>query len=128
MPEPNTFTAIASAGQFIRAGKLKALGITSTARVAAMPDVPTFIEAGLPGFVVNSWIGIFAPSATPAGTVKKLTEDFQAALGHAEVTKKLTDAGFEVMASDGPALDRYAREQHDRWGDFVKRTGLKMEE
>jgi tripartite-type tricarboxylate transporter receptor subunit TctC len=60
--------------------------------------------------------------------VKKLTEDFQAALGNAEVKGKLTDAGFEVVASDGPALDRFAREQFERWSEFVKRTGLKVEE
>jgi len=63
-----------------------------------------------------------------ARTVKKLTEDFQTALTHAEVAKKLADAGFEVMATDGPALNRFAREQYERWADFVKRTNLKMEE
>ena len=60
--------------------------------------------------------------------VKKLTEDFVAALKHPEVSGKLADAGFEVMASDGPALDRYAREQFERWSAFVKKTGLKVEE
>ena len=53
---------------------------------------------------------------------------YQAALGNAEVAKKLTDAWFEVMATDGPALDRYAREQYERWRNFVKRTNLKLEE
>ncbi len=96
--------------------------------LADLPDVPTVAESGFPGFEAYSWIGIFAPAATPAATVKKLTDDFQAALTHAEVSKKLTDAGFEVMATDGPALDRFARGQHDRWAEFVKRTGLKMEE
>jgi tripartite-type tricarboxylate transporter receptor subunit TctC len=85
-------------------------------------------ESGFAGFEAYSWIGIFAPSATPAPVVKKLTEDFQGALRHPEVNGKLTEAGFEVMATDGPALDRYAREQHDRWAAFVKRTGLKVEE
>ena len=112
----------------IAGGKIKPLAVTGTRRLADLPDVPTVAESGFPGFEAYSWIGIFAPSATPAGTVKKLTEDFQAALAHPEVAKKLTDAGFEVMASDGPSLDRYAREQHDRWSEFVKRTGLKMEE
>ncbi len=60
--------------------------------------------------------------------MKKLTDDFQAALTHAEVSKKLTDAGFEVMATDGPALDRFAMGQFERWSDFVRKTGLKMEE
>ena len=102
--------------------------MTSAKRSKLAPELPTMAESGFPGFEAYSWIGIFAPSATPPATVKKLTEDFQAALTHAEVTKKLTDAGFEVMASDGPALDRFAASQFERWSDFVKRTGLKMEE
>jgi len=112
----------------IGGGKVKPLAVTGTKRLADLPDVPTVAESGFPGFEAYSWIGIFAPSATPAATVKKLTEDFQAALGNAEVSKKLADSGFEVMATDGPALDRFARGQYDRWSEFVKRSGLKMEE
>lgn len=123
-----TLLSYAALKSNIAAGRIKALAVTGTRRLADLPDVPTVEESGFPGFEAYSWIGIFAPSATPAATVKKLTEDFQAALTHPEVAKKLTDAGFEVMATDGPALDRYAREQYDRWGAFVKRTNLKMEE
>jgi tripartite-type tricarboxylate transporter receptor subunit TctC len=125
-----TFTLLSYAAlrSNIAAGKIKALAVTGSKRLADLPDVPTVAESGFPGFEAYSWIGIFAPSATPGATVKKLTEDFQAALGTADVTKKLTDAGFEVVASDGPALDRYAREQYERWGAFVKRTGLKVDE
>ena len=112
----------------IGGGKVKPLAVTGTKRLADLPDVPTVAESGFPGFEAYSWIGIFAPSATPAATVKKLTEDFQFALRNAEVAKKLTDAGFEVMASDGPSLDRYAVQQYERWSDFVKKTNLKVEE
>ena len=112
----------------IASGKIKPLAVTGTKRLADLPDVPTVAESGFPGFEAYSWIGIFAPSATPAATVAKLTQDFQAALRSPEVSTKLTDAGFEVMATDGPTLDRYARAQYDRWADFVKRTGLKVEE
>ena len=112
----------------IAGGKVKPLAVTGAKRLADLPDVPTVAESGFPGFEAYSWIGIFAPSATPPATVKKLTEDFQAALTHAEVSKKLSDAGFEVMATDGPALARFAVGQYERWSDFVKKTGLKMEE
>jgi len=112
----------------IAGGKVKPLAVTGTKRLADLPDVPTVAESGFPSFEAYSWIGIFAPSATPAATVKKLTEDFQFALRSAEVAKKLTDAGFEVMASDGPSLDRYAVQQFERWSDFVKKTNLKVEE
>lgn len=112
----------------IAGGKIKALAVTGSKRLADLPDVPTVAESGFPGFEAYSWIGIFAPAATPAATVAKLSEDFQAALKSPEVSGKLTEAGFEVMATDGPALDRYAREQHGRWDAFIKRTNLKVEE
>lgn len=112
----------------ITGGKIKALAVTGSKRLADLPDVPTVAESGFPGFEAYSWIGIFAPAATPAATVAKLSEDFQAALKSPEVSGRLTEAGFEVMATDGPALDRYAREQHDRWAAFIKRTNLKVEE
>jgi tripartite-type tricarboxylate transporter receptor subunit TctC len=123
-----TLLSYAALRSNIAAGKIKALAVTGTRRLAELPDVPTVAESGFPGFEAYSWIGIFAPSATPAATVRKLTEDFQAALTNADVARKLTEAGFEVMATDGPALDKYAREQFERWGAFVKRTNLKMEE
>ena len=112
----------------IQAGKLKALAVTGDKRLADLPDVPTVAESGFPGFEAYSWIGIFAPAGTPPDVVKKLTGDWQAALNAPEVKGKLTDAGFEVMATDGPALDKYARDQFERWSEFVKRTGLKVEE
>jgi tripartite-type tricarboxylate transporter receptor subunit TctC len=123
-----TLLSYAALKSNIAAGRIKALAVTGTKRLADLPDVPTVAESGFPGFEAYSWIGIFAPAATPAATVKKLTEDFQAALTSPEVSGKLTEAGFEVMATDGPTLDRYAREQYQRWDAFVKRTNLKVEE
>lgn len=123
-----TLLSYAALKSNIAAGKIKALAVTGSKRLADLPDVPTVAESGFPGFEAYSWIGIFAPAATPPTTVKKLTEDFQFALNSPEVKGKLTDAGFEVVASDGPALDRYAREQYQRWKEFVEKTQLKMEE
>lgn len=112
----------------IQAGKLKALAITGDKRLPDLPNVPTVAESGFPGFEAYSWIGIFAPAGTPPDTVKKLTAEWQAALNAPEVKTRLTEAGFEVMATDGPALDKYAREQHDRWQDFIQKTGLNVKE
>lgn len=123
-----TLLSYAALKSNIAAGKIKPLAVTGAKRLADLPNVPTVAESGFPGFEAYSWIGIFAPAATPPATVKKLTEDFQAALNHPEVKTRLTEAGFEVIASDGPTLDRYARRQYERWSGFVQRTGLKMEE
>jgi tripartite-type tricarboxylate transporter receptor subunit TctC len=123
-----TLLSYAALKSNIAAGRIKALAVTGTKRLPELPDVPTVAEAGFPGFEAYSWIGIFAPAATPAPIVRKLTEEFQATLASADVAGKLTEAGFEVMATDGPALDRYAREQYQRWDAFVKKTHLKVEE
>jgi tripartite-type tricarboxylate transporter receptor subunit TctC len=112
----------------IQAGKAKALAVTGSKRLTDLPNVPTVAESGFPGFEAYSWIGIFAPAATPASVVSKLTDDFKATLNNPEVHGKLTAGGFEVMATDGPGVDRYAREQYERWNAFVRETHIKLEQ
>lgn len=112
----------------IAAGKIKPLAVTGSTRLPELPNVPTVAESGFPGFEAYSWIGIFAPAATPQPVIAKLTEAFQGALNTPDVKQKLTSAGFEVVASDGPTLDRYAKQQNERWSRFVKDTGLKLED
>ncbi len=112
----------------IQAGKVKALAVTGNKRLADLPNVPTVAESGFAGFEAYSWIGIFAPSATPQPVLARLTEDFRTTLNNAEVNGKLTAAGFEVMATDGPGVDRYAREQYERWSAFIKETRIKLEQ
>jgi len=123
-----TLLSYAALKGHIAAGRIKPLAVTGAKRLPELPDVPTVAESGFPGFEAYSWIGIFAPAATPPALLRKLSEDFQAALNDPETHRKLTQAGFEVMASDGPALDRYARVQYERWKGFVAKTGLKLEE
>ena len=112
----------------ITAGKVKPMAVTGDKRLPELPDVPTVAESGFPGFEAYSWIGIFAPAATPAPTVRRLTEDFQATLQSPDVKGKLTSAGFEVMATDGPGVDRHLRDEYERWGRFVRETQLKLDE
>jgi len=112
----------------IAAGKIKPLAVTGAKRLPDLPNVPTVAESGFPGFEAYSWIGIFAPAGTPPETLRKLTEDFRAALNAPEVHGKLTAAGFEVMATDGAGVERHAKAEHDRWANFVRTTRLKLEE
>ncbi len=123
-----TLLSYAALRSQIAAGKIKPLAVTGAKRLPDLPDVPTVAESGFPGFEAYSWIGIFAPSGTPAATLRKLTEDFQATLQTPDVRNRLTQAGFEVMATDGPALDRFARDQHDQWARFIRETKLSLEE
>ena len=124
---PLVFTAIASAQQFLKAGKLKALGVTSTARVAALPDTPTFIESGLPDFVVNSWIGILAPANTPRPIVDRLQREIAAVLKDPDVQARYAVLGNEPV---GNTPDEYAAQIKTdlaQWGVIVKRAGIRIE-
>lgn len=112
----------------IAAGKIKPLAVTGAKRLPDLPDVPTVAESGFPGFEAYSWIGIFAPAGTPPETLRKLTEDFRATLNAPEVHSRLTQAGFEVMATDGAGAERHARQEYERWSAFVRNTKLKLEE
>ena len=112
----------------IAAGKIKPLAVTGAKRLPDLPNVPTVAESGFPGFEAYSWIGIFAPAGTPPETLRKLTEDFRATLNSPEVHGKLTAAGFEVMATDGAGVERHAKQEYERWSNFVRTTKLKLEE
>jgi tripartite-type tricarboxylate transporter receptor subunit TctC len=112
----------------IQADKLKALAVTGAQRLPELPNTPTVAESGYPGFEAYSWIGAFAPANTPAAVVKKLTADFQAVLNDPEIKSKLTQGGFDVQASDGPTVERYAKREFERWQQFVKNTKLNLED
>jgi len=110
------------------AARVKPLAVTGATRLPDLPAVPTVAESGFPEFEAYSWIGIFAPAATPQPIRGWLTRQFQVALSTPDVKEKLNQAGFEVMASDGAALDRYAREQYERWSRFVQSSGITLGE
>ncbi|MBU3631235.1 tripartite tricarboxylate transporter substrate binding protein [Polynucleobacter sp. AP-Melu-500A-A1] len=112
----------------IQADKLKPLAVTGAQRLPELPKTPTVAESGYPGFEAYSWIGAFAPAETPAAIVKKLTADFQAVLNDPEIKTKLSQGGFDVQASDGPTLDKYAKREFERWQQFVKTTQLNLED
>ncbi|AEG92516.1 tripartite tricarboxylate transporter substrate binding protein [Ramlibacter tataouinensis] len=112
----------------IAAGKVKPLAVTGARRLPDLPNVPTVAESGFPGFEAYSWIGIFAPAGTPQDKLRELTEQFRATLNSPEVHGKLTQAGFEVMATDGRGVEQHARREYERWGEFVRATNLKLQE
>jgi len=111
----------------IQAGKIKPLAVAGDKRLSDLPEVPTVIESGFPGFVAYSWSGMFAPAGTPADTVRKLTAAFQTVLADPEVSRKLNEAGFEIVASDGPALEQYVRSEYERWDSFIKANNISLE-
>lgn len=121
-----TMLSYAAMKTHIAAGKIKPLAVTGTTRLPDLPNTPTVQESGFPGYEAYSWIGIFAPAATPDDVANTLTTAFQKALNDSEVKGKLTALGFDVVGTDGPSVDKYTVEQYKRWDKFVKETGLSL--
>lgn len=109
----------------IRAGKLRALAIAGTERVAVLPDVPTTAEAGLPGFVYGTWTGFAAPGGTPAPIVAQLHAEMNKAVANPQVQKLFGDMGMTVAPIESPqAFERFLREQIEETAKLIREIGI----
>ena len=124
---PLVFTAIATAQQFVKAGKLKGLGVSSTRRSGSLPEVPTFVESGLDGFVVDSWVGILAPAKTPQPIVARLQKDIAAVLAEPETRERYATLGIEPVANSPEQFTEQIRADLVRWEKVVKQAGIRIE-
>ena len=122
------FDGVGSSLQFVRAGKLKVLGVATAKRVALIPEVPTIIEAGLPGFTAASWFGVFAPTGTPPEIVARLSDDINGFLKSPEVIKKVTDIGGE-LAPPNTSTDyaKFVQSETARWSKLIREANIKAE-
>lgn len=111
----------------IKAGKLKALAVTSDARLPELSDVPTMKEAGVPGLEVYSWQGIGAPKNLPPAVLAKLQPAMVAALKDPDVAKVLATSGFEVVASTPEAFASLLESETKRWKAVIDTAGIKPE-
>ena len=119
------FGNTASAVPQIRAGKLRALAVTSLRRVRALRDVPTVSESGLPGFEAVAWFALLAPAKTPGGIVNKLNSEVVAVLQQRDVRSRLDGLGAEVRPSTPGELDDYIRAEITKWRKVI--GGLRFE-
>src|SRR3954453_4375319 len=97
----------------IQSGKLKAFAVTGSKRMPDIPNVPTMIESGFPGFEVYGWVGIFSPAGPPEDVVTRLNRDFVASVRDPEVIRKFAAAGVEGVGSTPAELDRWVRSEVD---------------
>jgi tripartite-type tricarboxylate transporter receptor subunit TctC len=111
---------------YIRAGKLRALAVTSATRQEALPDVPTVGEF-LPGFEARGWYGIVVPKATPAEIVGKLNQEINAALADPNMKKRLTDLGVAVFAGSPADFGKFIADETEKWAKVVKFSDIKAE-
>ncbi len=119
-----SFQNLGAAIGHIRSGRLKALGVTSEARVKQLAEVPTVIEQGLPGFVVTSWQAFMAPKGLPPDVLAKLSGDLIAALKSQELTEKFAQQAFDVVANRPEEFAAFQRKEVARWRDVVKQKNL----
>ena len=123
---PVMFDNLPGAIQNIKAGKVRALGVTTTKRVAELPDVPTIGET-VPGYEVSVWYGISGPKGIPAEIVAKLNTAVNAALAKPELKQRFHQLGGEVMPMSPAAFGKLVADETVKWAKVVKSAGLKVE-
>jgi tripartite-type tricarboxylate transporter receptor subunit TctC len=122
---PLVFTAVAGALPHIQNGRIKGIGVTSAARAPSLPNVGTFIEAGLPNFVLNSWVGILAPAKTPTPVIQKLNATLNEVLNDADVKKRLDVMGVTASPGTPAAYGDQIKTDLARYADVVKAAQIK---
>ena len=119
------FVTLSSSINFVKQGRMRALGIVAPKRVAAIPEVPTMAEAGFPSMTVGSWQGVFVPKGSPRDVVNTLFKAALKVMDDANVKKRLGDSGVEVIVSKSPeAFGAFVRAENERWAKVIKDAGV----
>lgn len=121
------FAPLASALPLVKDGKLQALAVSSRERAPALPDVPTTIEAGVPGSDYTLWVGLIVPSATPPAVVRRLHEEAIRALAQPEVKARLTSLGAETFVMQPAAFNAYIQSEMEAAAQIAKAANLKAQ-
>jgi len=121
------FDNLASATAQIKAGKLKALAVTTPQRAPSMPDVPTMNESGLAGFDVSTWFGVFAPAGTPPAVVARLNETMTAALRTPEMRERLARMGAEPAPMSSAQFAELVRRELTKYEKIVKFSDARVD-
>ena len=111
----------------VKAGKLRALAVTTSKRAAALPDLPTFAEAGVPGYHVDGWVGLFAPAKTPPRVIARLHSEVGKVLQRQDVKDYVLAGGSETSSLSTEATRAKIRAELAMWAKVVKSTGIKIE-
>jgi tripartite-type tricarboxylate transporter receptor subunit TctC len=113
--------------QHVQAGRLRALAVTSATRFAALPNLPTVAEAGVPGYEAVGWFGLFAPAATPKELVARISADANKVLADPAVKQKMLAAGAEPSGDTPEQFARFVRSEMDKWTRLMKERGINPE-
>jgi tripartite-type tricarboxylate transporter receptor subunit TctC len=110
-----------------KAGRVRALGVTGSKRVAVLPEVPTIAEAGVPGYEAMTWNGIVAPAGMPRAMIDRLNTELNRALAEPGLQQKLAAIGAEPAGGTPEEFAKFIRSEYAKWGDVVRRSGAKMD-
>jgi tripartite-type tricarboxylate transporter receptor subunit TctC len=111
----------------VKAGRLRALAVTSAKRATAIPELPTVAEAGVPGYEAIGWFGLLAPAATPRALVERLSRDANAVLANPEVRTKMLALGAEPSGDTPEQFARFIHGDQAKWTKLIQERGIVVE-
>jgi tripartite-type tricarboxylate transporter receptor subunit TctC len=111
----------------IRAGKLRAIAVTTAKRFSLLPDLPAIAESGYPGFEALAWNGIMVPAGTPKAVIAKLNAEINAITKQADVVAKMNAAGFDLIGGTPEDFGNLIRRETETWAPVIKKVGLKVD-
>lgn len=121
------FTNISETSVHVNAKRLRALGVSSIRRSAALPDVPTIAESGLPGYEFVAWHGMLAPKGTPRAIVALLNEKLKATMASPDQSRRFEQRGLDVIASSPEEFSAHLKNELNKWGKVIKERGMRAE-
>lgn len=119
------FPSVPTAMPYLKAGRLRGIGVTTLKRAQVLPDVPSIAEAGLPGYEATQWFGLLAPAGTPRTIIDRLYQESSRALRSAEMNERMTAEGLEVVAGTPEEFASYIRSETEKWTQVIKAAGIK---
>ncbi|MGZ5174256.1 MAG: Bug family tripartite tricarboxylate transporter substrate binding protein [Burkholderiales bacterium] len=122
-----TFDNLASMLPHVRAGRVRALGVTSLRRSPAIPELPTISEAGVPGFEVTTWSGVVVPAGVPKPIIARLNAEINKALASQSAKERLAGSGYDLVGGTPEQFTELVSKEIAKWADVVKRTGAKLD-
>jgi tripartite-type tricarboxylate transporter receptor subunit TctC len=121
------FSSAVAALPQVKAGRLRAIAMTGSKRSAAIPNVPTVAESGLPGYETGSWYGVVVPAGTPKAAIDRLSREIQAIVKSPDFTAKLNEEAVIPVGSTPEEFDRHIRAELARWAKVIKTAKVEME-
>jgi len=121
------FDPLPSSTPFIRSGSLRPLAVTTAKRIAALPDVPTMAESGVPGYEISTWYGVWAPANTPKEIVNKVSTEIAKLIREPEVAKRIAELGSVPVGSTPTEFEAFNRLEQTKFAKIVKQSGAKVD-